>query len=467
VRPEVLKRWVPTVVVRLVTLYFAGGIEHREEAAHDGVEDLALRVGERLRDLARRDQGEVVGDLAVVEDALVGLDPAVGEHLARKAAVFVRAVEHAERLAHRGHVILGQRHRFGSRIAERLVLFIERLADRGGGLGGETEAPEGVALQRHEAEKLLGVDGDELRRLFDRARAAAARVGHGAGLLLAPEALGLELGMLLVLLEVRVLPKALVGAVLAAEARRDFPVVLRLEAVDLVFAVHHDRERGRLHAADGREEEASVLGVEGRHGAGAVDADEPVGLGAAARGRLERLHLLVGAQLLEGVADRLVGHRLQPQAAHRLLALAVLHDVAEDQLALAPGIAGVDDVGHLAAPEHFRERLELVLGLLDGLEIEVRRQHRQVLEGPAAALDVEFLGALISSRWPTAEPMIMSSRTQKSPSRLNPLRARAMEAATEGFSAITKESDIEIRKSPAHRQSAAGSEKRKGCRGVR
>ena len=45
--------------------------------------------------------------------------------------------------------------------------------------------------------------------------------------------------------------------------------------------------------------------------------------------------VLVAAQLREAVADRRGRHRLQPQALDRLVRLRVLHDVAEDQLALA------------------------------------------------------------------------------------------------------------------------------------
>ena len=52
---------------------------------------------------------------------------------------------------------------------------------------------------------------------------------------------------------------------------------------------------------------------------------------------------LVAAQLREAVADRRRRHRLQPEPLDRLGRLRVLDDVAEDQLALAPGVAGVDE----------------------------------------------------------------------------------------------------------------------------
>ena len=79
--------------------------------------------------------------------------------------------------------------------------------------------------------------------------------------------------------------------------------------------------------------EAAGLGVERGHRTRAVDADQPVRFGAADRGVAQALDLLRGAQVGESVADRLRGHRLQPQALHRLLAAGVLGDEVEDQLA--------------------------------------------------------------------------------------------------------------------------------------
>jgi hypothetical protein len=44
-------------------------------------------------------------------------------------------------------------------------------------------------------------------------------------------------------------------------------------------------------------------------------------------------------------------HGLQPEALDRLARLGVLHDVAEDQLALASGVAGVDQCSNILALE--------------------------------------------------------------------------------------------------------------------
>ena len=80
-----------------------------------------------------------------------------------------------------------------------------------------------------------------------------------------------------------------------------------------------------------------------------------------------------------------MGHRLQPQALDRLPVAGMLHDVAKDQLALAPGVAGVDHAGHVLALQQFQQQLEPVLGALNRFDIEVRRDYRQVRERPLAA----------------------------------------------------------------------------------
>ncbi len=85
-------------------------------------------------------------------------------------------------------------------------------------------------------------------------------------------------------------------------------------------------------------------------------------------------------------------HRLQPQALDRLLGFGVLRDQAENQLAFAPGVAGVDQVGDVLALDQLVEDLQARFGLVDRVQREVRRNHRQVREGPFAALDVVFFG---------------------------------------------------------------------------
>jgi len=95
----------------------------------------------------------------------------------------------------------------------------------------------------------------------------------------------------------------------------------------------------------------------------------------------------------EAVADRGAGHRLQPQAAHGFLlgAQCVLRHVTEDQLALASRVTGVDQTGDILALDQARQQAQAFLRPFDGVQREMRRNHRQMRETPLAALDVVFL----------------------------------------------------------------------------
>jgi len=130
-----------------------------------------------------------------------------------------------------------------------------------------------------------------------------------------PEAVGAGLGVV-AFLELRVEPLAQVQASLGGKAGVHLPVVAHDELADLLLALHHQRQRGRLHPADGGQEEPAALRVERRHGARAVDAHQPVGLAPAARGVGQAAHLRVAAQVGKAVADGLRRHALQPQAAN-------------------------------------------------------------------------------------------------------------------------------------------------------
>ncbi len=223
-------------------------------------------------------------------------------------------------------------------------------------------------------------------------------VGDGLGLALGPDAVGPFLGVFRVLFPLRVEPLGRVGASLGTKAGMDFPVVAADELADLLFAFHHHRQRRGLHPAHGGQEEATVARVERRHGARAVDADQPIGLRAAARGVGQRLHLLVGAQRAKTVANGLRRHALQPQARDRFAqwfgATGVLLDQAEDQLAFSARVTGVDQLVHVLAFGQSYHGVEPGLGLVHGLEVKVRRNHRQIGKAPFSAFDVEFLGCL-------------------------------------------------------------------------
>ncbi len=372
-------------------------VEHRDEALDHQVIELGLDLGQALGCLQRRDDGEVVADLAVVENALAGLDVTVVERLAgvagqcaqRSGQVLIG--DHGQRLFGHADIVFRQGARVGPGVGQYLVFFVQRLGDGQRGLGTEAEARVGLALQRGQVvEQRAGlVAGFGL--LGDRAGLAPHRVGDGVRLSLGPEAVGPAFSVV-VLLERRVEPLALVQACCRAEVGADFPVGPRDVLADLLLTLDHDGQRRRLHPAHGGEEEATVARVERGHRPRAVDAHQPVGFRPAARGLRQAHHLGVAAQLVEAVADGLRRHALQPQPPDRLAAALgaqrVLLDQAKDQLALAPRVAGVDDGGDVLALDLLDHRTQAGLALVDRLQLEVRRHHRQVREAPLAALDV-------------------------------------------------------------------------------
>ncbi len=113
--------------------------------------------------------------------------------------------------------------------------------------------------------------------------------------------------------------------------------------------------------------------------------------------------VLVAAQVLEAFADRRRRHALQPEAPDRLLRLRVLLDQAEDQLALAAGVAGVDQLADVLALDQPHHRVQPAFVLSIGA-----RSKCGGITGRCAKLHLPRLtsyssGALISSRWPTAD----------------------------------------------------------------
>ena len=384
-------------------LVLGAGEEHGHEAAHDEVIELLLGLGQAAGRLRGRDDGKVIRHLAVVEDALGRAHIVLVQRLLGKGCQVAHAAagQHGEGLVRHGHVVLGQGTRVGTRVGQGLVALVQALRQRQRGLGREAELAVGLALQAGQVEQQRAGLGRGLGLLGDLGRLAAHGVGNGLGIALVPDAVGAGF-RILALLPLRVEPLAQVLAGLRIEGGMHFPVVAAHELADLFLALHHQGQRGRLHAAHGGQEEAAIARIEGRHGARAVDAHQPVGLGAAARGAGQAQHLRVAAQVLEAVADGLRRHGLQPQALDRLAqalavglgACGVLLDQAEDQLTLAARVAGVDEFGDILALGQLDHGIEPALGLVHGLEVEIRRNHRQVGKTPFTALDVELLGRL-------------------------------------------------------------------------
>ncbi len=381
--------------------------EHGDEAPHHQVVELLLRFAQALWQLGGGNDGEVVADFGVVEHPLGGAHPAVVQRRARvRRQVRQRAVgQHLQRLPHRAQVVLGQRARVRTRVGQHLVLFVQALRQRQRRLGRKAKAPIGLALQTGQVVQQAAGLGAGLGFLRHLAAAPLHGGRDGTGARLLPQALGARLrvgAVALRLAEGWVEPAPGVGPGGSGKGGVYLPVVTRLEAPDLLFALDDDGQRRCLHPPHRGEEKTAIARIERRHGARAVDADQPVRFGAAARGISQRPHLLVAAQLGKAVADGLRRHRLQPQPPHRLAqrlglsslvgAARVLLDEAKDQLAFTPGVTGVDQCGDIFAPCQLDNGIEPPLGLVQRLEVEVRRYHRQVRKAPLAAFDLVAFG---------------------------------------------------------------------------
>ena len=89
----------------------------------------------------------------------------------------------------------------------------------------------------------------------------------------------------------------------------------------------------------------------------------------------------------------LCGHRRQPQPLHGLLRVRLLVQPGEDQLALAPGVARVDDRADVVAPEVARDHRHLLArALVAHDELEAVGHDRQIGHLPLLELRVVLVG---------------------------------------------------------------------------
>ena len=257
------------------------------------------------------------------------------------------------------------------------MLFIKRLSDLERAFGGK----RCFALECGQVVKLWGDLGVRLLFLADLARFALATGLDGFGSQLVPDPLGLGKRFGFVLFPSFIDPLAEVFARSNAEGGVDFEVRRRPEGLNLGFALGEDRQRRRLHPASGGDVETAVAGIETSERTGRVETDQPVRFRAALGGVGQRLHLFAGAQVLPRFEDGIVGHRLHPQPLDRLVELADFHDVAENQLPFAAGVACIDDQIDVLALGQFEHLLEAGLGSFDRVELELlgdRRQHAEI-----------------------------------------------------------------------------------------
>src|SRR5271157_2465159 len=116
--------------------------------------------------------------------------------------------------------------------------------------------------------------------------------------------------------------------------------------------------------------------------AGGVQADDPVGLVAAPGRRVQRVVVGQRPEAAESRADCFVSQRVEPKPPRRFARGAgQLNDVTEDQLALASGIGGVDQL--IGGAEQAGDRQLLAGPLLgEGLEPEPLGHEWQSFQRP-------------------------------------------------------------------------------------
>ncbi len=359
-------------------------MEHRQVAAHHQVIDAGVVAGELLGGhLAGGDDGVVVVDLGVVDDPRQRQHVQPGHILGGLAVHRQLAQVGGDRLELADHVA-GKKLGSGTRVGEQRPgarTLVQPLCGLQGARRRDAVAAVGVALQRGQVVQQRGT-GLALGALDRLDGGGLARSGRGDRV--GPFALGGAVGLALE-------PASAIAAV-AGERKLgvDLEVGLGLEGVDLEIALDDQRQRGRLHPAQ-RHDAAQRPAPDGGR-AGGIHADQPVGLRAGAGGGLEVCHLLARPQVLEGVADRRLGHRVDPQPLYRLLRFGLVVDVGEDQLALAPGVAAVDHLVHVVALEQPLDHVKLLAAARLGAQLELLGQHRQGLDRPALQRRVVVLG---------------------------------------------------------------------------
>ena len=225
-----------------------------------------------------------------------------------------------------------------------------------------------------------------LALLRDHSRFAEAFSPNRLGSLRLPEAFRLEFRIAIFLRFNKFLVKPFTDVLAGIRIERAdyFPIIARNKAPNLLLPLNDYCKRRRLHASDRSFEKATRLGIERSHGASAIDSDQPIGFRAAQRGIGQRQHFLIVSQTRKAVANRRWRHRLQPQPFDRLFGFGEARDVAENQFALPPRVASIDQRIDVFALNQSCEHLQARLGSLDRRQVEMRRNHRQICKRPFA-----------------------------------------------------------------------------------
>ena len=160
-----------------------------------------------------------------------------------------------------------------------------------------------------------------------------------------------------------------------------------LERFNFSFSLNEQSESGRNHTPD-------IQGAVVQHGeqTGRIDADEPVRPLTTACGGKEIFVLLAVFQFMETLFNGVVLHRGNPKPIDGLLTSGHLVDVAEDKLALTPGVAGVDNIGYISTVHQLFQRFKLAVFIPWDFILPVSRNNRKVVVSPLSVLFIIGVG---------------------------------------------------------------------------
>ena len=227
--------------------------KHRHKAAHHQVVDLLLGLAQAAGRLQGGDDGKVVAHLAVVKHALGGLDVVVIQRGQRVGCEVAHAAvrKHLKGLLDHRHIVLGQRARVGTRVGQSLVALVQALRNLQRGFGRIAKLAIGLALQARQVKQQGRSLRGGLAFFSDRGLLAPAGVGNRLRLGQVPDAVGLFLGVLRIFSVLWVKPLGRVLAGHSCKGRMNLKVVAADKFANLLFALHHHAQGGRLHPAHG------------------------------------------------------------------------------------------------------------------------------------------------------------------------------------------------------------------------
>ena len=361
------------------------GVENGDETPGYQIVDAALHVGERTRRNTGGDNGVVVGHFRRIEH-LFRLAQLLSAQ--RREEIAVQSREPVENpLALAIHVV-GQKGGVHARVSGVLG-FVKLLYDFECEVGAVTEFAVAFHLQRREVEQARrgfasfflrdGRDGEG--RVLDRAqcRLSFGAVGETAfrsAFVFGAFSFGsLPLFLFLAGVEPR-------GEGSVAIHRGEHPIGFGHEALDLLLAVHDERQSRRLHPPDAQRLCASPTAIAEFEGIkpGGIHAEQPVADGATQPRLIQSAVFLLRTQLRETLSDGFFRHRRNPQSFHRTLCRSLLHHPALNELTFLPGIPAIDDAFGLS--EQLTDHAELFFHALFQANAETLRDHRERRQRP-------------------------------------------------------------------------------------